>query len=93
MKCCPILGIQSVSSVTSGRDAFTRKGLRVALISGLFIALLFVAGCVSDGGTFVPVVVKRTQIHMGTLVAITAVATSRQSAQEATSVGFQEVVV
>jgi FAD:protein FMN transferase len=91
MKCCPILGIQSVFSVTSGRNAFRRKAHRVVLISGLFTALLFGSGCVSEGLTFVPVVVKRTQIHMGTLVAVTAVATSRQSAQEATSVAFQEV--
>lgn len=66
-------------------------GLRVALMSGLCIALVIEAGCVEGGLTFAPGVVKRTQVHMGTLVSITAVASSRQTAQEAASAGFQEV--
>ena len=66
-------------------------GLRVALMSGLCIALVAEAGCLGWGVTFAPGVVKRTQVHMGTLVSITAVASSRQMAQEAASAGFQEV--
>ena len=66
-------------------------GLRVALMSGLCIALVIEAGCLEGGLTFAPGVVKRTQVHMGTLVSITAVASSRQTAQEAASAGFQEV--
>ncbi len=66
-------------------------GYRIAIMGGLFIALLFGAGCVGGGVATAPVVVKRTQMHMGTLVTVTAVAPSRPMAQEAASAGFQEI--
>jgi FAD:protein FMN transferase len=56
-----------------------------------FIVLIASAGCVSEGLISLPVVVKRTQMHMGTLVTVTAVAPSRERAQKATAAGFQEI--
>jgi len=64
---------------------------RTAIIGGLLIALLFGAGCVGGGIASSSVVVKRTQMHMGTLVTVTAVAPSRQTAHGAASAGFQEI--
>ncbi len=64
---------------------------RIALISGFFVVLLLEAGCVVGEAGFAPGVVKRTQVHMGTLVTITAVAPNRQMALESASAGFQEI--
>ncbi len=55
------------------------------------IVLLLGPGCAGDGSGVAPVVVKRTQMHMGTLVTVTAVALSRPRAQEAAAAGFEEI--
>ncbi len=55
------------------------------------ILLLFTSGCTTTRPDSVPVVVKRTQMQMGTLVTITSVASDRQRAQDAATAGFQEV--
>ena len=54
----------------------------------LFAAL---AGCLSVQSPSVPVTVKRAQMHMGTLVTLTAVAPSEKAAQQAVTAGFQEI--
>lgn len=53
--------------------------------------LLFLSGCAAIRAEPTPVVVKRTQMQMGTLVTITSVALNRQHAHEAASAGFQEI--
>ncbi len=53
--------------------------------------LLLFSGCAATRSELTPVVVKRTQMQMGTLVTITSVALNRQDAQEAASAGFREV--
>src|SRR5262249_44945566 len=53
-----------------------------ALISGCFMIGL-------SGSS--PVVVKRTQMHMGTLVSITAVGPTTQDANEAINAGLEEI--
>lgn len=55
-----------------------------------FLCVLTLAGCVSAGQT-PPVLVKRAQMHMGTLVTITAMASSEEAAQRAVTAGFQEI--
>ncbi|MEQ1794150.1 MAG: FAD:protein FMN transferase [Nitrospira sp.] len=55
----------------------------------LVVSLL--AGCGSIRANELPVVVKRTQMHMGTLGSITAVAPSREIAQTAIEAGFHEI--
>ena len=65
-------------------------GYRLAVMSGVFL-FLFSSGCAMARSESVPVVVKRTQMQMGTLVTITSVASDRQRAQDAASVGFQEI--
>lgn len=62
----------------------------LAVMSGI-VLLLFSSGCATTRPESVPVVVKRTQMQMGTLVTITSVATDRQRAQNAASAGFQEI--
>ncbi|MFO0767318.1 MAG: FAD:protein FMN transferase [Nitrospiraceae bacterium] len=61
---------------------------RLLLVIVVFGAL---HGCAGVGGGGDPVVLKRAQLHMGTVVSITAVAARRETAQEATQAGFQEI--
>lgn len=49
------------------------------------------AGCWHIPATSTPVVIKRAQTHMGTLVTITAVAQAEDVAQAAITAGFQEI--
>lgn len=53
------------------------------------LGLLF--GCAGPHGTSQPVLVKRAQMHMGTVVSITAVASTEAVAQAAIVAGFQEI--
>ncbi len=62
----------------------------LVVMSGLFV-LLFSLGCTTTKSEPVPVLVKRTQMQMGTLVTITSVASDRRVAQDAVSAGFQEI--
>lgn len=52
---------------------------------------LVVSGCGGFPSVSPPVVVKRAQVHMGTLVSITAVAGSENHAQAAITAGFHEI--
>ncbi len=54
------------------------------------LCALALVGCVSVGLT-PPVMIKRAQTHMGTLVTITAVAPTEEAAQRAVTAGFQEI--
>lgn len=90
MKSYPILDIQSTFSVMSGRGLMW-TGHRLAVRGCLFIALLFASGCATGSALPTPVIVKRAQMQMGTLVTITAVAQNRHLAQAAASAGFQEI--
>ena len=68
-----------------------RTPYRAAIVGWFFITLLFEVGCAGGGSLPTPAMLKRTQMQMGTLVTITAVAPDRQAAQEAASAGFQEI--
>lgn len=59
------------------------------LVFGLAVILL--PGCVTVPPVQSPVVVKRTQMHMGTLVSITAVASDKETGHKAIQAGFDEV--
>lgn len=61
------------------------------LIALVTVGPVLLAGCASVPGSSTPVIVKRAQMHMGTLVTITAVAPTEQSAQSAVTAGFQEI--
>ena len=58
---------------------------------GLTLVLWAVAGCAHGDQAASPVVLKRAQMLMGTLVQITAVAPSEAQAQAAATAGFQEI--
>ena len=62
---------------------------------GVFVASLcavaVLTGCGSIHSVESPVVVKRTQMHMGTLVTITTVAPSQEIAQASIEAGFREI--
>jgi FAD:protein FMN transferase len=62
--------------------------MSVNVVAGL-VALL--VGCGSLSTRSEPVVVKRAQMHMGTLVTITAVAKNEAVAQAAANAGFAEI--
>lgn len=61
------------------------------LIALVTVGPVLLAGCASVPGSSTPIIVKRSQMHMGTLVTITAVAPTEQAAQSAVSTGFQEI--
>ncbi len=61
-----------------------------AYVAGLCV-LASLTGCGSIRSAEPLVVVKRTQMHMGTLVAITTVAPTREAAQVSIEAGFHEI--
>src|SRR5262249_48979824 len=63
----------------------------VYLLVSLIIALAGMPGCSSVLRPSNPVVVKRAQMHMGTLVTITAVAENESIGQASISSGFAEI--
>src|SRR5262249_46064586 len=63
----------------------------IYLLVSLMVALAGMPGCSSVVRPSNPVVVKRAQMHMGTLVTITAVAENEYIAQTAVSSGFAEI--
>lgn len=62
-----------------------------AIAGSAACVLLAGAGCAVLSPEVSPVVVKRTQMHMGTLVSITAVGVSDRTANQAINAGFLEV--
>lgn len=63
---------------------------QVIVFTAESLCAIALAGCVSVGLT-PPVMIKRAQTHMGTLVTITAVAPTEEAAQRAATAGFQEI--
>ena len=61
------------------------------ICASLFTAISTIANCVSVPSNTEPVVLKRAQMHMGTLVKITAVAQTEAIAQTAITASFQEI--
>ena len=57
----------------------------------LLFSVAMLAGCGLFQPLATPMVVKRTQMHMGTLVSITAVAPTEERAQAAIAAGFLEI--
>ena len=53
--------------------------------------MMVMIGCSSLSHSSEPVVVKRAQMHMGTLVSITAVAVNHDAANQVINAGFQEI--
>jgi FAD:protein FMN transferase len=66
----------------------TLSHISVSVLAGLVTLLV---GCGSLSTRSEPVVVKRAQMHMGTLVTITAVAKNEAVAQAAATAGFAEI--
>jgi FAD:protein FMN transferase len=63
---------------------------QVIVFTAILLCALTIAGCISVGHA-PPVMVKRAQMHMGTLVTITAWAASEAEAQQAVTAGFLEI--
>lgn len=57
----------------------------------LFLMMTIEAGCAEMSSISKPVVIKRAQLQMGTLVSITAVASTEQVANGAINAGFTEI--
>ncbi|MBH0202384.1 MAG: FAD:protein FMN transferase [Nitrospira sp.] len=66
---------------------------RVCMHFTLILSLVtaFMAGCAEMRSALPPVVLKRAQMHMGTLVTITAVASDRNVSDRAMQVAFDEI--
>lgn len=62
----------------------------VMTVWGAFL-IAAIGGCTNVSVVAPPVVVKRAQMHMGTLVSITAVAPSQETAQTSIEAGFREI--
>ena len=60
-------------------------------ITMLFLVMILVAGCVKIQPTSPPVVSKRIQMHMGTLVTVTAVASDKNVGDGAVQAAFDEI--
>ncbi len=56
-----------------------------------FLAMILLSGCAEMRAPASPIVVKRTQMHMGTLVTITAVASKSNVAAQAVQIAFDEI--
>lgn len=65
------------------------RGWFSGVVGGALVILL--AGCGMVRSSELPVVVKRAQMHMGTLVSITAVAPSQEIAHTSIEAGFREI--
>lgn len=63
------------------------RGILLLLACGILLA----GGCAGLSSSSPSVTVKRAQMHMGTLVSITAVASDREAGHKAIQVGFDEV--
>lgn len=58
---------------------------------GLLLALVWTEGCATVSMESSPVVLKRAQMHMGTLVLISAVALTKELAHASIEAGFHEI--
>lgn len=67
------------------------KSMRLVLLVFLVVSFVFWTGPVLSGHAASPHVVKRGQMHMGTLVFLTAVAPDKQLAHDAIDQGFAEI--
>ena len=63
----------------------------VILLLRLSLAVVSISGCAVAPLVHSPVVVKRAQMHMGTVVSITAVASDKESGYKTIQAGFDEI--
>lgn len=68
-----------------------RAGILLTSTLASCLVVVSLAGCVGVSPGRSPVVVKRAQMHMGTLVSITAVASDKETGRKAIQAGFDEI--
>lgn len=68
-----------------------RAGNRLTSMLASCLVVVSLAGCVGVSLGRSPVVVKRAQMHMGTMVSITAVASDKETGRKAIQAGFDEI--
>lgn len=95
---CLLVLYNSAMHLRSTRSPLARTGSQVPRRGGSIIVwllpicvTLLVAGCAGLSASSPPVVVKRAQMHMGTLVSITAVASDNEAGHKAVQAGFDEI--
>ncbi|MBS0171240.1 MAG: FAD:protein FMN transferase [Nitrospira sp.] len=91
MECDKFIRFSESLCATDRKRVHTKPVRLFSAMIALAGSLWAFGGCAGPTPSPAPVIVKRTQMQMGTLVTITAVASDRQAAQEATSAGFQEI--
>ena len=80
---------RSVSVQMSSQSCSAETQFKVRLL--LMCMALLIAGCAGFSSSSLRVVVKRAQIHMGTLVSMTVVASDRETGHKAIQAGFDEI--
>lgn len=68
-----------------------RPRISAILITMLYFVIIVMAGCAAVSPASPPVVLKRTQMHMGTLVTITAVSPDNDVGNRAMRAAFDEI--
>lgn len=93
MKLCRTLGIRDTFVGTGGKSESIMK-ISQSSIGSLAIfalALIMLGGCAALSPPFPPIVAKRVQMHMGTLVTVTAVSFDTQLSDRAVQAAFDEI--
>ena len=93
MKLCRTLGIRDTFAGTGGKSESIMK-ISQSSIGSLAIfalALIMLGGCAALSPHFPPIVAKRVQMHMGTLVTVTAVSFDTQLSDRAVQAAFDEI--
>jgi len=92
MKSCPILDTPGISADIGGEVTESMTKIRISIpITMLFFDMILVVACAGVPSATTPVVLKRAQMHMGTLVTITVVAPDRDVGNRAMQAGFYEI--
>ena len=93
MKSCRIRAIHDIFVGTGGKGDCTMKISQSSLSPPAIIvlALIMVGGCAEMRPASQPIIVKRAQMHMGTLATVTAVASNKQAGDRAVQAAFDEI--
>ena len=93
MRSCLPRSIRDIFAGTGGKGDGTMKTSRFSISPRVifFFALIMLGGCAEMRPSTPPVMTKRTQMHMGTLVTVTAVAFDKQVGDWAVQAAFGEI--